>query len=1160
MRQIDGRLIVSPTDLVSFLACGHRTRLDWEAQQGMREPAFDRDPVLELVMRKGGEHERRHLDHLRSKGLSIVDLSNLGNKSVAESLAAEAATVEAMRGGADVIYQGAFFDGHWRGRPDFLLKVETPGAPFGWSYEVADTKLARDVKAGAIVQLVLYSIRLEEMQGKAPRNMRVITGANEERVFRVDDYSAYLRRVRGRFVAQIDDPESLASTYPDPVEHCRVCSWARVCIERRRDDDHTSLVAGMTRTATRKLVDGGIATTAKLGAAAPGTEVKDLARATFDRLQAQAALQLKQRADGVVRYEFVEEEPAPPPPPPPKVGEKPKEAPRPLGLAALPPPTPEDLFFDIEADPWAGEKSEGIEYLFGLLSAPRGTPVYEPHWAHSAEEEKAMVERFIDRCLKLRREHPSFHVYHYGAYEDAAVDRLVRRYATRDLELEQLQRGQVFVDLYSIVRQGLRISQESYSLKKVEALYMPRREGPITKGGFSVVEYERWLDDREQRHLDDLAAYNRDDCLSTWKLRDWLEERRSERQVELGREIPRPEPKSLDAPEEKQEEIEATQKRIDRLREGLPLDPVDRDLAGNARWRLSLLLNYHRREERPEWWRWFDLRKKSPAELVAEPDAIGDLKYQGEAGTVKRSTLHRYLFDPEQPQKFDVGDKPMDPLTGEGSGEVHFIDAAAGVVDLKRGFGSPVPHPQALIPEGPVRTGPLRAALGRLADDVIERGADVAVGSWQSARELLLRRSPRISGESADDPIRKPNETSEAAAVRAILGLQHSYLAIQGPPGTGKTWTAARMVLALHAARRRVALTGPSHKVIENLIKAVLTESEKLGVKVKIVQKADEDGGFDDPRVEAVKNAAEVVKRLEAGVLISAATAWPYASPELAGMHDVLFVDEAGQFSLANACAASGTARSLVLIGDPNQLPQVTKGVHPEGAGLSALEYVLDGATTLDPHMGLFLDETHRLNPALCSFISDTFYDGRLTPHPKTHGVRVNGGGAIDGTGLRIHNVAHVNRSSRSREEAEVIADLVKDLLTRSWVDREGKTRPLGIDDILIVAPFNAQVATIHEGLKRALNVEARVGTVDKFQGQEGAVVLYSLTCSSAEDAPRDLEFLYSPNRLNVAISRAQALAIVVYNPDLLLVQCRTPEQMRTVNALCRLVETAQQM
>jgi predicted RecB family nuclease len=1159
MLKTESGVVVSPTDLVGFLACEHRLRLEWIAVRDGIRPPFDGDPVLDLVNRKGREHEARHLQSLRAQGLSIVDLSNRANKTAGESAATEQETVRALREGADVVYQGVFFDGLWRGRPDFLIKVAGESSLGGWSYEVADTKLAREVKAGAIVQLVLYSLRLSELQGVAPLEMRVITGDSGSRRFRLADYAAYVRVVRDRLVASLADGDPLASSYPHPVKHCRVCNWAAACIERRRLDDHTSLVAGMTRAVTRKLVEQGIPTTAALGQIAGDTLVKDLAKATLLRLREQAALQLEQRKDGIVRYRLIGETLQPPikAPAPRKKDPEPTE-PTLLGLTSLPLPTGEDLFFDIEADPWAGDgagRGDGLEYLFGILSVKTGTPCYEPLWAHSPAEEKWMLEAFIDRCQAARAANPGFHVYHYGAYEVAALKRLVNRYGTRDLVLDSLLRADVFVDLYSVVRQGLRISQDSYSLKKIEALYMPRREGPITRGGFSVLEYERWLDDRDQKHLDDLAAYNRDDCLSTWRLRDWLEDRRLEGEALLGVPIPRPPFKSGEPKPEVAEEIAATQRRIDRLREGVSVVAEERDPESDARWRLSLLLDFHRREARPLWWRHFELRGKSPAELVSEADAIGELAFEGIVGSVKQSTIYRYRFDPEQPQKFNEGESVVDPVTGGNAGTIVAIDAAAGIVDLKRA-DSGTPHPHALVPSGPLGSRALSEALGRLADDVIARGVVVESGPFRAARDLLLRRPPRVEGHDEGAPIRRDGETTVGAASRAITGLRDSCLAIQGPPGTGKTWTAAQVILKLHAEGKRIGLTGPSHKVIGNLIEAVIKEANRTGVSLKVAQKADEGEEFVDARVERVKDNAALAKAAASDTHIAAGTAWAYASKEMGGQLDVLFIDEAGQFSLANACAASSAARSLVLIGDPNQLPQVTKGTHPESAGLSALEHALNGAHTLGLERGLFLDQTHRLHPDLCALVSDVFYEGKLASHPKTQGVRIGGAGFLGGTGLRLRPVAHFNCSSRSREEVAIVVDLVCDLLGRTWVDREGATRSLTAKDILVVAPFNAQVAAIREGVRVALGTEARVGTVDKFQGQEGAVVLYSMTCSSAEDAPRDMEFLYSPNRLNVSISRAQALAVLIYSPDLLRVNCQTPEQIKLANALCRIVES----
>ena len=282
-----------------------------------------------------------------------------------------------------------------------------------------------------------------------------------------------------------------------------------------------------------------------------------------------------------------------------------------------------------------------------------------------------------------------------------------------------------------------------------------------------------------------------------------------------------------------------------------------------------------------------------------------------------------------------------------------------------------------------------------------------------------------------------------------------------------------------------------------------------------------------------------------------AGTAWPWAREEAAGIVDVLFVDEAGQMSLANATAIAQASRNVVLIGDPQQLDQPLQGCHPEGAEVSALEHLLQGAKTIDPRRGLFLDKTWRLHPEICRFTSELFYENRLETRTGLEDQRIDGHPWLGSVGLRFLPVRHEGNQNSSIEEVEFIQTLVEGLLMHGvkWIADGGATRQLTPKDILIVAPYNAQVAA----LARRLGSGMRVGTVDKFQGQEAPIVIYSLTTLSPEDAPRGMEFLYSLNRLNVATSRAKALSIIVGSPKLLEAECKAPHQMRLANALCRL-------
>ncbi len=417
----------------------------------------------------------------------------------------------------------------------------------------------------------------------------------------------------------------------------------------------------------------------------------------------------------------------------------------------------------------------------------------------------------------------------------------------------------------------------------------------------------------------------------------------------------------------------------------------------------------------------------------------------------------------------------------------------------------------------------------------------------------MLRRPPR-AGQERGSPLRRPDEPALDAARRLGGSLRNTYFAIQGPPGAGKTYTGARMIVALVRAGKRVGVTATSHRVIGNLLDEVHRAAQEAGIPVRIGQKP---GTNEDPTCTfstCYPSNGSLRGALANGeVDVAGATAWAWARGDFAGSLDVLFVDEAGQISLANVLAVAPAADSIVLLGDPQQLEQPLKGSHPPGAEASALEHLLADRQTIEPAMGLFLERTWRLHPDLTRFTSEVFYEGRLESEASTAIQALDAPGLLTGTGLRWIAVTHDGNRNQSPEEADAIARMADALIGAPWTNQHRITAPIGWRDILVVAPYNAQVAL----LSRTLPAAARVGTVDKFQGQQAAVVFYSLTTSSPDLAPRGMEFLYSLNRLNVATSRARCLAVIVGSPELLEPTVHTPGQMRLANALCRAVELA---
>ncbi len=1181
MQRIDGRPVYAASDLVGFLACHHRLALERAAFDDLVERPIRNDPEIDLIAKRGTAHEKRYRDELIASGRSVVEIQPDG--SIAERgdviRAAAAETIAALRRGVDVVYQATFFCGGWVGYADFLLRVDHRPSDLGdWSYEVADTKLARQVKGSAVLQICSYVEQLTRIQGVEPEMLHVVLGgsSHETKTLRVADYMAYYRRIKAEFEAAVTAGEAVypvSATYPEPVDHCDVCRWVVHCKAQRRTDDDLSLVAGITARQRTALKARGIARRRELAVLdlPVRPKLEGVSGQSLQRVREQARIQVEGEDAKAIRSELLAPE-----------RNKDGALVADRGFLVLPEPTPHDLFFDIEGDPFALD--DGVEYLFGVLEPALqdpdrpDQPDFHEIWSRDAEgavtraAEKAAFERLVDLLIDRLDAHPTMHVYHYAAYEKAALGRLAQRHATREEQVDRLLRARVLVDLFRVVRQGIRASVESYSIKRLEPLYGLVREVELRSAGSSIVQFEAWLEGGTTENgaigeaiLVEIAGYNRDDVLSTWRLRDWLEERRLDLERELGEPVPRPplQPEA-EAPKPLTEKEQRVADLVAALTDDLPLEPDQRSPHEKATWLLAQLLDWHRREDKAFWWRFYELAGMTDEELVDQREPLARIELVEDLGVMNKggSHLQRFSF-PLQDHGLRVGRSVINPETVQDDGAklcgtVYELDEIGLTVVLKRTPGQlDQGVPKALIPHEYFGTDEIRASLLRTAGGVLESGID-GPGPRRAARDLLLRRPPRI--RYPEGRLQRDGESPLQAAVRLGQSLDDGLLAIQGPPGSGKTYTAAQMIVALVREGRRIGVTANSHKVIGNALDKIHEASIEAGVAVRIGQRhSAEDGPTSSHARPLGTNPEARAALLDGEVDVVGGTAWLWSRAEFEESVDVLFVDEAGQFSLASAIAVAPAGRSLVLLGDPQQLEQPLQGSHPPGAERSALGHVLGDEAVIRDDLGLFLAYSWRLHPDVCDFTSEVFYKGKLTWEPTLAQQALSGIPPADGTGVRWLPVTHAGDATESIDEARVIADLVGELLDggASWTDRHGETKPIRLDDIVIVAPYNAHVERLRQVLAEAGLRDARVGTVDKFQGQEAPISIYSMATSTPEEAPRGLEFLYSLNRLNVATSRARCAAIVVGSPELIRVQCHTPRQMQLANALCRLVELA---
>jgi uncharacterized protein len=1119
MRLTSGSFQFAATDLSNHLGCHHLTVLNRLAEIGEIKKPHWHDPSLEVLIQRGQKHEEAYVTHLSAQGLKI---ENLRGKSYQDTLLA-------MANGVDIIVQARLEHEAWMGFADVLLKV--PGeSNFGnWCYEVQDTKLSHETRASTIIQLCLYSDLLGRAQGAMPDNMYVVKPGSpfETEEFRFADFQSYYHLIKKGFEDFIEKP---AATYPDPVEQCGICFWWRVCDKKRHEDDHLSLVAGIRSLHVEELKEQQIHTLQAF-AQAPSLEKPSRGnKETFIRKQAQARIQLEGRLKNQLLHHFISTEPG-------------------RGLNRLPEPGRGDVYFDIEGD--AFFEDGGLEYILGYAFEENGTVVYRNHWAtHRKEEKKAFVQ-FMTFVMEQWKRYPKMYIYHFAPYEPAAVKRLARVHAVYEKEVDDLLRAERFIDLHAVFKEALLASVESYSLKELEKFTKYTRQIELHDARVARKAVEVALELHDFSSLSQEAKqitekYNEDDCLATLALHRWLEDVRADL-VAAGEELQRPPLKTGEASENVQIQDTRATALFKSLTSQLPEDKAIWTREQQARWLMAHMVDYFRREDKSAWWEYFRVHELEHEDLLEERKALTGLEFLAELPKAPRekNITHRYRYPPQE-VAIDEGDELV-AVKGEKVGTVKAISLENYTVDIKKTANAVGIHPSAVHVSEWIDPGTLATSLMDLAAVIDEDGLS---HTWpqHAAKDLLMRRAPLLLDGSMGAHV-LDHEDIVASATRIALNLSKSVLAIQGPPGSGKTYTGAKMIIALWKAGKKIGITAISHKVIRNLIDKVIALSVEENVQIHFVHKVSEKSELASDIVTEITDTRKAIATLQERKIVGG-TAWLWADKNAAEALDYLFVDEAGQMSLSHVLAASRAAQNLILLGDPQQLEQPQKGAHPEGSDVAALTYLLDGHATIPEGKGLFLAITRRLHPAICQFTSEIFYEGKLKSLEGLENQVITGSVIFDGAGLFLVPVIHRGNQNKSAEEIETVSRIVENLLKSNWTDRQGVVHPITPGDILIVAPYNAQVSALLERLPGM-----RIGTVDKFQGQEAPVVIYTMTSSSPEDAPRGMSFLYNPNRLNVATSRARSACIVVASPRLLEPECRTIDQMKWANALCRFHE-----
>ena len=1103
----------SPSSLMRFFVSPYEARMyrylkEVDPNAALEDPE---DPFMQVASRKGDQHEKQLYEKLKEDAEASIIILDADPEDMV------AATKKAMEEGKDLIYQSALRDENFFGRADFLLKVKGESKFGNYAYEIWDAKLANKSKPQYLLQLCCYSDLLRSLQENLTPTCVLVYGNSEQERFNIEEYFVFYRAIKKLY---LEFHESFkADELPSPENYTnwgRFSNHAKQILEK---EDHLSQVAGIRQSQISKLNSVGISTMRQL-AERQSLEGSKIEEKSLNRLQSQAKMQVESKRVDKISYEVLRNiEPG-------------------LGLYSLPPKSDKDIYFDIESNPLLTKLP--LHYLWGVAHEDNEEG-FDCWWAHSEAEMKQAFEGFIDWAFSRWSSDKNMHIYHYGQFEITALRTLMGHFGTREEQVDQLLRNEVFVDLLRIVRQSLCIGSTGYGLKAIEPLFREDRVGGVISGLDSTVTYEVWSADRgdTQDHtnsdlLKEIWDYNRDDCVSLIRLADFLRDIQLENDISYFFRL---------SSEREVEKIEASE-RIEELVRNLE----QKEKKPHAKILANLCL-YHRRESKPVFWRMFDRFEATDQDLVDDLDCLGDLITTGKVFELtSRSNGYEFTFDPNQDSKLKIGDSVRVKQNPSINVTIEELNLKKGLIVLKS--TSDLPSHLSLVPFRVVSAKPIEESIQQTASEYLKgKKLNPCIDNF------LSRNRPNFKKDYGED-LSSWGENTLDSAIKVATELDGGYFCMQGPPGTGKTHVGSKIISALVKSGARIGVSSNSHKAINNLIEKVISVMNEDDVKGLIgrIDRDQDEPLYENKRIQLFSSITQA--NLSQDIKVIAGTAWVFANEMMWDELDYLFVDEAGQVSLANLVGMSRSTKNIILMGDQMQLGQPTQGVHPDETGSSSLDYLLGDLPTIPKDIGMLLPKTYRLHPDICKFVSTRVYEGRLRHVSITEKRKLilgNNSSIAKSSGILYVPVNHFGNEQSSEEEILAIKELIKDLMQAKKTDIKGVKSPVTPQNLLIVAPYNHQVRNLQAGLGRKFNI----GTVDKFQGREAPVVIISMTASDIESAPRGAEFLMEKNRLNVAISRAQSLAIVVASSSLNTPRARSVKEMSLINFYMDLIEYA---
>ena len=1088
---------ITAYSVLDFSQCQYKTWLDY-IEKPKRYPK-NIDPWLEIIRKIGIEHEKSYLEDLK-KTNSVYEIEDSLDFSEKEK-----ETDEAIIKGIDIIYQPFLKYKNYTGSPDFLVKNQN-------IYEPWDVKSAFKLKPENILQICHYSYILNKKFDLMPEYGKIILRDRSVEEIEINKFYDYFCSINERIKSFISRQKK--EPYPSKCNLCNICEYKIYCENIWKKDDHLNQVANISKKQINILEKNNISTLNQLSITSKNSDIKGINKNSLELLIDQSKLQREYLKNKKLDYQIIFDRK--------KNFSDPSKV---IGFELLPKSDSNDLFFDIEGYPMyfdSSYNSSGLEYLFGVFYKSFDKYVFKKYIATNYAEEKKAFEELVDFFYSHLKKYKNSHIYHYNSYEETALKKLSQKYETKIAEVDFILRERKLIDLYKVVKDSVILSTENYRLKTIEKFYKLDREEDIASGQDSLVAFEKYLESGHDEILEEIIKYNEQDCRSLIYLQEWLIKIKP-KDIEISK-TTNVQELSESAIKQKEQENEVEEK-ITQLSE------TNEDIKSILRQ----LNFYNRKEQRSDWWNHFSNIEKDTEDLIEDSNCIGGLRKVSEIETGSNKIIN--LVYPDQITKMKTGDSVLDQ-DGINRILITKIDYSKNEISIRLRKDKSIPS--SLTPSTPLNTRTIDNAVSEFIKNYDYEN------SYPAIKDFLCRNNSRYKNQVIIE------DSSIESVSKKIKNLNNSYLVIQGPPGTGKTYTTSRVIVDLIKNKFRIAIVCHSHKAILNLVQAIDEYASSIGF---------EFNGAYNPGSRKLENEFFNIEITNTSKIDSknydliAGTAWALSNSkhrensEKFKNFDYIFFDEAGQISISKLIASSMSSKNIVMIGDHMQLPQPSTGNIDGESSLSPIEYILKEQNTISDDKGIFLSKTYRMHENICNFISNSFYEKRLMSDSSTHNQSIISDEKEIPNGIYLINPNHSGFSVQNDIEVEYVKNIYQKLIHKKWRDRNNEITKISSKDILVISPFNAQVNLI----KQSLGEDAKVGTIDNFQGQEAPIVIISYVSSNPENIPRGSDFFFDFRRLNVSLSRAKSLAIIIFNKELLEYHCNTVEDMERLNFFCRI-------